>query len=119
MNDIPTFQHLINNTLGVNTPCVQNEIYGFVNTFTSLLAISDNEIDDFVKGTHSSNSGRANNARILIPPNVPTALKAILFELQDRAICNALPGQADLMAINAAQIAIMRRQRADAKQYQN
>ena len=119
MNDIPTFQHLISNTLGVGTPRVRNEIYGFVDTYNSLLAVSDNEIDEFVKGTHSANSGRPNAARILIPPNVPTALKAILFELQDRAICNALPAQADLMAINNAQIGIMRRQRADAKQHQD
>ena len=118
MNDVAIFRHLVENTLGVNMARVRNEIYNFVQTFNDLLSVSDDEIDDFVKSTHSSNSGRANNARVLIPSNVPTALKAILFELKDRSICNALPSAANLMAITMAQINIMRRQRAEAKEHQ-
>ena len=106
-------------TLNVNVPRTRNEILGFVNTFSALLATSDEEINEFVKNTHSSNSGRANNARILIPPNVPISFKAILFELNDRQICDALPGQAVLGAIGNAQLNITRRRRADAKQHQN
>ena len=118
MNDIPTFEHFVQNTLGVGQVRVRTEIYNFVNTFSALLAVTDEEIDEFVKSTHSSNSGRANNSRILIPSNVATSFKALLFELKDRAICSALPNQANLMAINQAQITLMRQNRAEAKEYQ-
>ena len=118
MNDPVLFATFVQNVLGVGTARVRNEITNFVNTFGSLLSISDSEIDEFVKSTHNSNSGRANNARILISSNVPTALKALSFELRDRNICDALPGAAILGALNNAQLNLMRRNRAEAIEHQ-
>ena len=78
--------------------------------------MSDSEIDDFVKATHSSNSDRAAAARILISPIVTIALKSILFELKDRDICNALPDAAVLRTLHMAEINAMQRQNSDAKE---
>ena len=82
MDDPVIFENFLLNVLGVNILNVRNEIVGFANNFASLLSVSDSEIDDFVKATHSSNSGRAAEARILISPNATIALKSILFELK-------------------------------------
>ena len=49
MNDIPTFQHFVQNTLGIGQVRVRTEIYNFVNTFAALLAVTDDEIDEFVR----------------------------------------------------------------------
>ena len=83
-----------------------------------MLVISDDDIDKFFKSAHNSNNSRALAAKIIIPSNVPTAVNVILFKLEDMSICNALPKMVDMLAINATQIHLMRRQRADAKEHQ-
>ena len=104
MDDANCFQNFLINVLQMNVPRHRNTLLQFVSTFNQLLATTDDEIDTFVSTMHSANSGRANNSTILIPPNVTIGLKAILFELQDREMCGALPGLATLNAINAAHI---------------
>ena len=84
MDDPAVFAAFVTNMLRVGVARVQNEIINFTNTFSDLLSNSEKDIDDFVTITHGSNSARANNAKIIIPPAAVTALKAILFELKDR-----------------------------------
>lgn len=104
MNDQNCFTQFLTNVLGMNTARHRNALRQFVSTFAQLMTTTEDEIDTFVSTMHSANSGRANNSTILIPPNVTIGLKAILFELQDREMCGALPGLATLNAINAAHI---------------
>ena len=114
MNDPAIFQGFVQNTLGVTTPRVRNVIFDFISTFEELLSTTDEEITNFVSTTHSSNSARANNQKILIPSNVAISLQALLFELKDRSLCNALPDAATLSAITALQLRALRRARAAA-----
>ena len=108
MDNQQAFQHFIQTTLNVNVVRVRDTIYDFVDTFGALLSVTDNDIDSFVKDTHSSNSGRAAAAKVLIPAKVSIALKAVLFELKDRELCAALPDLPTLQAIDNAQLTIMR-----------
>ena len=43
----------------------------------------------------------------------------MLFKLKDRELCNSLPNELALRVINADQLSIMRKNRADAKEYLN
>ena len=88
-------------------------------SFGELLAINDGDIDTFVKDIHSANNSRASAQRILISNNVTQGLSAMLFELKDRELCNALPYEVAICGINADQIIIMRKKIAEAKEYLN
>ena len=113
MNDPALFNNFLQEA-GLTVARARNEMLSFVDTFQSLLATNDNEINDFVKNTHSSNSARAANSRILIPPGTIIALQAILFELKDRERCDALPNEAMLGNLDREQITFMRAQRTQA-----
>ena len=76
MNNTAIFTAFLTNVAGVATPRARNELLSFVNTFASVLASSEKEIDSFVKATHAANSARAANARVLIPTSTIIALKA-------------------------------------------
>ena len=104
MDDPVLFNTFLTNVAGVNTPRVRNEIIGFAETFRALLASTEQELDTFVKTTHSSNSARANNAWILIPHSAVIILKSLLFELKDRERCDALPIAAMLQNLDQAQM---------------
>ena len=106
MDDQALYTNFLTNVAGVTVARAQNELLSFANTFRVLSSTSDKEIDTFVKNTHDLNSTRANNAKILIPTQAVMALKAILFELKDRDMCDALPTAAVLGALNANQIQI-------------
>ena len=69
---------------------VRNEFITFVDTFETLLTVTDTDIDAFVKSTHAANTARAVNIRLLISPNSVLNIKVVLFELQDRLMCDAL-----------------------------
>ena len=69
----------------------RTEVITFVDTFDALLTVTDTDIDIFVKSTHAANTARANNNKILISPNAVLTMNAILFELQDRLMCESLP----------------------------
>ena len=101
MDDNNLFEAFLANVAGVTVDRARNEILQFIPTFTALLGTSEREIDNFVKSTHSSNSARAANSRILIPTTAVITLKAILFELKDRQMCDALSTMAMLTAIDA------------------
>ena len=114
MNDPAIFTNFITNVVGVTQARARNAITNFIPTFTVLLSTTDEEITNFISSTHSSNSARANNAKILLPSNVAISLQAMLFKLKDRDLCNALPDQATLQAINTATLAALRQTRATA-----
>ena len=116
MEDPQIFNGLIHTTLGVTTARVRETIYEFVNTYSALLTVTEEDIDNFVKMTHAANSGRPAAAKVLIPSNVVVALKAILFELKDRELCAALPDQQMLQGINVDQLRSMRSNRNRAKE---
>ena len=117
MNDPAVFAHFVQNVLGVTTPRVRNVIFDFVPTFNDLLSTTDDEIAAFVSTTHSSNSARGNTQKILIPSNVSISLQAMLFELKDRELCQALPDQATLQAITPVHLTALRRARATALEH--
>ena len=116
MDDPVLFANFLQNVAGLTVARSRNEVLGFVDTFRSLLSTSEDELDSFVKNTHSSNTARNNNQRILIPTRTVIALKALIFELKDRERCDALPAQVMLQNLNAAEIALLRARRNDALQ---
>ena len=111
MDNLQIFNGLIQTTLGIGTARVREAIYEFVNTYSTLLTVTDVDIDNFVKMAHASNAGRPAAAKVLIPSNVVVALKAILFELKDRDLCAALPDQQVLQGITLEQLKAMRSNR--------
>lgn len=115
MNDANCFSNFIENVLGMTVPRHRNALLQFISTFNQLLVTTKEELDTFVTTTHGANSGRANNQKILIPPNVVIGLKSILFELNDRAMCGALPNLATLNAITMDHINRLRQARSEAK----
>ena len=115
MDNQAAFNNCVTNTLQVNVPRNRLAITTFVSTFNQLLSTTEDELDSFVTSIHSSNSGRANNARLVILPNAVIRLKAILFELKDREICGTLPDLATLNAIDDVQLNILKRSRIEAK----
>ena len=70
MNDPAIFLNFLDNILQVRPVRVREEIITFVETFENILSSSDDEIDDFVKEIHASNSARTSNAKLLIGSNV-------------------------------------------------
>ena len=111
MNDNQVFEGFLQNICGLGVPRARTEVLGLADTFAALLSTTDDEIDAFVKSTHSANSARNNNSKILIPVATVLSLKAILFELKDREKCNALPNHATLQGLNVQQVTLMRAQR--------
>ena len=112
MNSQATFTAFLTNPLGITTARVKTEVSDFVQTFNDLLSTTEEEIDTFVKNVHGSNSARAGNAKILIPTSAVLGLKSLLYELKDRELCDALPDQPTLVAIDANQLSILRQQRS-------
>ena len=78
----------------------------FVDSFGYLIATTDEDIDNFVCDTQSSNSARAASVRIVIQTKVSTSIKTIRFELKDCELCNILLDEDTLDAIDMAKINI-------------
>ena len=112
MNDLIIFANFLENVLQVRPTRVKIEIISFIETFEDLLSSSDDEIDAFVKEVHNGNSARA--SKLLIGSNVVLGLKSVLFELKDRAACDALPSAAVLNALDTNQVSSMRKFRRQA-----
>ena len=116
MNDRNVFNKFLQRALGVTQVRTRNAILDFIPTMNDLLSLSEDEISSFVSTIHSSNTARG-NSKILISPNVTVSLQALLFELKDRQICNALPDQAVIDAIQPADVAVLRRSRGQALEH--
>jgi hypothetical protein len=114
MNDEALFDLFVQNTLGETLARTRNSITSFIPTFHVLLNTTDQEINTFVSNTHSSNSGRGVNAKIIISPSTVIGLQSLRFELKDRQLCNCLPDAATLEGINIEQLAILREARSQA-----
>ena len=84
MNDPAVFEHFLQNFLLEATPRNRQIILSFTPSFAVLMNTTDDEIDTFIQSTHSSNSGRANNAKIVFQGGTPIRLNSIIFELKDR-----------------------------------
>ena len=111
MNNANEFTTFLTNLCGLTVLRARNETITFIDTFDALLSTSEDEIDNFVKNTHASNSARATAQRILIPSAAIIILKALRFELIDRKKCGSLPDLVALQGLDAANISIMRVQR--------
>ena len=114
MDDQAVYTAFLTNVAGVTAARARTELLGFANTFRTLMSCTEDELDNFVKDTHSSNSARNANARILIPTRSVIVIKALLFELKDRDRCDALPTPIMLQTLDAAQVAVLRSQRNQA-----
>ena len=114
MDDPVIFLNFVNNIFSVTVARARNEVLGFMPTFRALMTTPESQIDEFVKNTHSSNSARAANAKILIPSGAIIRLKSIRFELEDRRKCNSLPNGIQLAAINDQEMMVFRQQRSQA-----
>lgn len=111
MDDDNIFEVFLRDRLGLQNRRVRDAITEFITTFRDLLASTDEDIDTFVKETHSSNSARAANQKVLIPTSAVTSLKSVLFELRDRDKCDALPNAAALTGIDGAQLTLLKNNR--------
>ena len=114
MNDPTIFVNFLENVLPIRPTRAKVEIISFIETFEDLLSSSDDEIDSFAKEVHNANRARASNAKLLIGSNVVLGLKSVLFELKDRAACDALPSAAVLNALDTNQVSSMRKFRRQA-----
>jgi hypothetical protein len=112
MDDQETYTTFLTEVVGIAIPRVLTELQTFANTFRALLASTEEELNSFIKNTHSSNSARAIAAKILIPAGVVINLQSVLFELKDRERCGALPNLEMLSSIDVLQLTVMREQRA-------
>ena len=83
MDDPEVFIDFVRNTLEVNTQRTIDVITKIVESSGNLLDVNDEDIETFVKGTHSTNNSRAVSQRILISNNVTQGLKSMFFELKD------------------------------------
>ena len=92
---------------GLTDNCVRDETVRFINSFTTLLSTSNADINDFIKITHATNSSRPANGKSLIPASEIVGLKALIFELEDRSRCCALPVLDTLQYLDAVQLNYM------------
>ena len=110
MNDTNVFGAFLQRAVGITQARTRTAILDFIPTMNDLLSLSEEEISSFVSTIHSSNTARGNQ-KVLITPNVTVSLQALLFELKDRALCDALPTQAVIDNIQPADVAVLRRAR--------
>ena len=114
MDDPALFEQFLTNLCGVTLPRVLNEVTGFIPSFRALLSSSNEDVQNFVTTTHASNSGRASNAKIVIPSGAILNLKALRFELSDRNRCNTLPDSDMLTALTSVDLNFLRIQKTQA-----
>ena len=113
MDDLPLFENFLSIQCGLTVNQSRGETFVFINSFIALLATSDAEIDDIVKITHATKLAYPTNGKILIPTSAIVALKALIFKLEDKALCGALPVLATLEVLEAVQLNYMCAQRTE------
>lgn len=72
------------------------------------MTILEDDIHEFIKQVHSSNSGCAAAQGIVYMPSLAANLKAPSFSLKDRASCNALYDAAGLATLDQDQLTLMK-----------
>ena len=117
MDDLPVFENFLSTQCGLTVNISREEKFGSVNSFTALYATSDVDINDFAKSMHTKNSASPANEKIMIPASAIIALKALLFELEDRARCGALSVLATLQALEAVKLNYIHVQREKSVAY--
>ncbi len=85
-----------------------------VNTFRGLLQISESDIKNFVRETADRNRHLAANQQCTFASSHATSIRAMRFELRTRHLCDALPTAAEIAAIDANAITILRTEMVDA-----
>ena len=74
------FAPVIQNVCNANVAHDRKEIFYFLPMFSSLMEISDDDIDKFITTVHGANSGRGLAQKISILFGVIIHLKALRFE---------------------------------------
>ena len=100
MDDQAIFETLLQTAVNIATLRVRVEITAFIPAFRALMGTREDELDEFVKNVHGTNSARSAQNRALVSNGFIMALKAVKFELEDRRKCGVLPNQAQLQAID-------------------
>ena len=67
MDDPLIYAAFLNDVVGIIAPRVSTEMLTFTNTLRTLLSSTEEELTTVVKNTHSSNSARTANTKILFP----------------------------------------------------
>ena len=80
MGNAVAFAPFIQNICNTNVAHDRKEILYFLPMFSSLMEISDDDIDKFITTVHGANSGRALAQKISIIFGVIIHLKALRFE---------------------------------------
>ena len=114
MDKFPVFQNFLSTKYCLTVNHGRDYTVWFVNSFTVLLDTYNEEINDFVKSTHATNSAHPANGKILIPESAIVALKVFIFELGDSSRCGSLPVLAKIQVLETVQINYMRVQRTKA-----
>ena len=113
MDNPQLFSNFTRQILHVNVDRAQDMLVSMIPTFRALMRMSEVDLDSFMKDVHGANSAKPAGQRIFYNPATIANLKAIRFDLQDRASCNALPDAAMINAIDAAQLEILRANRSE------
>ena len=116
MNDPNTFENFLDNVARFTTVCTINAILGFAPTFNALTQVSTEDINQFVKDTHLSNSVQSDGQKFFLPPGAVLNLHAIHFEVRDRVCCGATPGIITPQNLNGNMIQFLRGIRSDTQE---
>ena len=81
MDSFPVFENFLSTQCGLTVNRARGKTVKIFNSFTAILATSNVEIDNLVKSTHTTNSDRPANGKILIPASEIVVLKSLRFEL--------------------------------------
>ena len=119
MDDPAIFLNYIINICNVQLLRVRNEMIAFKPTFCTLMNTPEQQLDEFIKNTHSANSAQTANQRILIRSGTVIFLKSIRFKLVDRQKCNALPNEVQLATITEPDMEVFRQQRSQFIELEN
>jgi hypothetical protein len=101
------FTNFLQNAVNLQPARCHNAILtGLARTFSDLMVLSDEDIDQFVNTQHRLNSTRDVNQILIFPLRCCLALKVVRFELKDRTLCDALPSPAFLDSLDAAAVTV-------------
>ncbi len=114
MDDEVEFQRFLT-TIGLPDPQSRTNVSNnLADTFRGLLQLSNSDIKSFVRETNDRNRNLRANQQLSFATNHATSLRAMLFELRNRYLCDALPNVHEFAAIDDIAVDIMRTEMIEA-----
>ena len=107
MDNQAIFNKFLQYFLQVNMHYVRLYIISFVDYFGQLIKTKDDDIDTFVRDTHTPNSAREAESRIIIGSIVFTHIKDFRIELKYSNMFNTLTDKANPNEIDMDQVNIL------------